>query len=505
MSSHREAPAISKDAVADSTDLYAFVSPDDPSTVTIIANYLPGEAPFGGPNFYEFADDVLYRVNIDNDADGKPEIVYEFQFRTEVSNKATFLYNIGPITSLDSANWIRKQFYTVTRVAGGKQTVLGRNLPCPPCNIGPGSTSNYESLASAAVHKLGSGHTVFAGQRLDPFYVDLGSIFDLGDLRPLNKVGPLKLAATHGVDSLSQMNVQSIALRIPKTALTSDGSNPGNPAKQVSVIGVWTSASRRKSVIHNGDGTTTQTGPYVQVSRLGNPLVNEAVIPMAFKDAWNSDVPAGDSEYAKFVANPELQSLLNVLYKGAFPNLAALASSGKPRADLEAVLLTGLPSGVVSGFQNSTGKHARRPVAAEHGDRAEHEAQRRRPGLRRRRRLSEWPPAGRRRRHDHPACSRRPALPADRQDLQGRCGGVARRRRPGPEQQRVPVALPLPRDAVQRLRHEAARGVEIESPRCTRKQSSTAMVALRTATRLASAPRRRARASRSTSGAGAAR
>ena len=197
---------------------------------------------------------------------------------------------------------------------------------------------------------------MFAGQRLDPFYVDLGSIFDLGDLRPLNKVGPLKLAATHGVDSLSQMNVQSIALKVPKTALTKHGSNPTDASKPSSVIGVWTSASRRKSVIHNGDGTTTQTGPYVQVSRLGNPLVNEAVIPMAFKDGWNADAPAGDSKYAKFVANPELQSLLNVLYAGAFPNLAALASSGKPRADLEAVLLTGLPSGIVPGFQNNTGK-----------------------------------------------------------------------------------------------------------------------------------------------------
>ena len=142
MSSHREAPAISKDAVADSTDLYAFVSPDDPSTVTIIANYLPGEAPFGGPNFYEFGDDVLYSINIDNDADGKPEIVYEFRFRTEISNKGTFLYNVGPITSLDSATWIRKQFYAVTRVEHAKRTVLGQDLACPLCNIGPGSTSN---------------------------------------------------------------------------------------------------------------------------------------------------------------------------------------------------------------------------------------------------------------------------------------------------------------------------------------------------------------------------
>src|SRR5579863_9756354 len=319
MSSHREAPSISKDPAADSTDLYAFVSPDDSNTVTIIANYLPGEAPFGGPNFYEF------------------------DFRTEVSNNATFLYNIGPITSLSSSAWIRKQFYSVTRVENGKRTLLGRDLACPPCNIGPGSTSNYASLASAAIHGLGGGHTVFAGQRLDPFYVDLGSIFDLGDLRPLNNVGPLKLAATHGLDSLSQMNVQSIALKVPKTALTKNRSNPSD-------------VSKATSVIRAGNGSTTRTGPYVQVSRMGNPLVNEAVIPMALKDGWNADVPAGDAQYAKFVAHPELQSLLNVLYKGAFPNLAALASSGKPRADLEAVLLTGLPSGIVPGFQNNTGK-----------------------------------------------------------------------------------------------------------------------------------------------------
>jgi hypothetical protein len=298
---------------------------------------------------------VLYRLNIDNNADGKPEIVYEFEFRTEISNNATFLYNVGPITSLDSATWIRKQFYTVTHVEKGKRTVLGKNLACPPCNIGPGSTSNYGALAASAVHQLSGGHTVFAGQRLDPFYVDLGSIFDLGDLRPLNNVGPLKLAATNGLDSLSQMNVQSIALQVPKTALTKHGVSPTDVAAPTSVIGVWTSASRRKSVIHLGDGTTSQAGPYVQVSRLGNPLVNEAVIPMAFKDGWNADAPAGDAKYAKFVGHPELQSLLNVLYAGAFPNLAALASSGKPRADLEAILLTGLPSGIVTGFQNSTG------------------------------------------------------------------------------------------------------------------------------------------------------
>ena len=258
------------------------------------------------------------------------------------------------------------------------------------------------------------------------------------------------------------MNVQSIALKVPKTALTRDGSNPTDVTQPGSVIGVWTSASRRKSVIHNGDGTTTQTGPYVQVSRLGNPLVNEAVIPMAFKDAWNADQPAGDSQYAKFVANPELQSLLNVLYAGAFPNLAALASSGKPRADLEAVLLTGIPSGIVPGFQNNTGSTLAdqlrlnmavpptkkpNPGGLAFGDAAGY---------------PERPPAGRRRCDDRPACGRRSALSADRQDLQGRRGGVARQRRPRLEQHRLPVELPLPRDAGERVRHQAAGGVAME-------------------------------------------
>ncbi len=201
-------------------------------------------------------------------------------------------------------------------------------------------------------HCVGGGHTVFAGQRLDPFYVDLGSIFDLGDLRPLNKVGPLKLAATHGVDSLSQMNVQSIALKVPKTALTRHGSNPSDVAKPGSVIGVWTSASRRKSVIHNGDGTNTQTGPYVQVSRLGNPLFNEVLVPLGRKDRWNASQPSDDENFADGVKHPELAGLLPVLYPGVFPNLAALSAD---RADLVAILLTGIPAGIVPGFQNNTG------------------------------------------------------------------------------------------------------------------------------------------------------
>src|SRR5438105_9382106 len=148
MSSHREAPEISKDPVADNTDSYVFVSPDSPNTVTIIANYIPLEAPDGGPNFFEFGEDVLYEIHIDNDADGIDDITYQFRFHTQVRNPNTFLYNTGQITSIDSPNWNRPQFYSVTMVdENGHSTTLATGLACPPCNIGPRSTPNYPALA----------------------------------------------------------------------------------------------------------------------------------------------------------------------------------------------------------------------------------------------------------------------------------------------------------------------------------------------------------------------
>src|SRR3954447_5399049 len=168
MSSHREAPEISKDPVADSSDLYAFVSPDKPDTVTLIANYVPMQLPASGPNFFEFGDDGLYEIHIDNNGDGRPDIPYQFRFRVELANDRTFLYNTGPIESLDSDNWNRKQFYSVTRVdSQGRAAVLAKKVPCPPVNIGPLSTPDYAKLADAALCKLSNGATVFAGQRAD--------------------------------------------------------------------------------------------------------------------------------------------------------------------------------------------------------------------------------------------------------------------------------------------------------------------------------------------------
>jgi hypothetical protein len=363
MSSHRESPEMSKDPVADSTDLYAFVSPDDPSTVTIIANYVPLESPDGGPNFYEFGDDVLYAINIDNTGDGKADISYQFRFTNNITNPATFLYNTGPITSLSSSSWNRRQHYTVTRVAKGKSTVLGTNLACPPCNIGPLSTPNYPSLAQSAVHSLPGGGQVFAGQRAEGFFVDLGSIFDLAILRPfeqdhatfgLANTGIGAMAA--GVNSTAGVNVHSIAIQVPKSDLAKGGATPTDASSAASVIGVWTTASRQKARVLNGSkGTEVTSGPWVQVSRLGNPLVNEVVVPMSKKDYWNAQAPANDKQFAAAVLNPELAQLLPVLYPGVFPNLAAYNKAAPHRADLVAIFHTGLPTGVVTGFQNSMG------------------------------------------------------------------------------------------------------------------------------------------------------
>jgi hypothetical protein len=356
MSSHREAPEISKDPVADSTDAYFFVSPDKPGMVTMIANYIPLEDPAAGPNFFEFGDDVLYEIYVDNNGDAKPEVTYQFRFQVQVKNPNTFLYNTGAISSLTDPNWNRVQTYSVTRLnAAGAPTVLATGLLCPPCNIGPHSTPTYAALAQEAVHALPSGETVFAGQRREGFYVDLGSVFDLADLRPFDQlhINPVSKAGQPGVDSTKNKNVHSIAIQAPVSMLTVDGSTPTDATSSKAVLGMWTSASRQSvSLRFTGAAGSRSVGPFQQVSRLGQPLINEAVIPMGLKDDWNANPPASDSKYVGFYQHPEVAKLLPILYPGVFPNLAKLTAA---RADLVAILLTGLPAGIIPGFQNYTG------------------------------------------------------------------------------------------------------------------------------------------------------
>jgi len=388
MSSHREAPEISYDPVADSTDVYAFVSPDRPNTVTLIANYVPLQKPDGGPNFYQFGNDVLYEIKIDNNGDGLPDTIYQFTFENPPVTAAaqSFLYNTGPISFSHGKylNWNRPQTYTVTKVQylGPDRMVstktLGSGLRCPPCNIGPLSTPDYLSLVDAAIFPLSGGSLVFAGQRNEGFYVDLGAIFDLGDLREFqpdhNTFGLANtglMSGMPGINSTRALNVQTIAIQVPTNDLTAHGYIPTSPTASNAVIGIWTTASRQKvrmlgeHGMGDDDGrpnvTPMNTGPYVQVSRLGSPLFNELLVALADKDYWNSQPPDLDSQFIADVGNPVLAQLLPTLYPGVFPNLAAYnnahGNSSAARPDLIAILLTGIPPGVIApSFTTYTGK-----------------------------------------------------------------------------------------------------------------------------------------------------
>ena len=248
--------------------------------------------------------------------------------------------------------WNKRQFYSVTRVKDGKATVLAEGLASPPCNIGPFSTPDYVALAQAAVHTLPSGETVFAGQRAEGFYVDLGSVFDLLDLRPFQQLHLNPIAAAPGVNGTNRLNVHTIAVQLPKTMLTRDGSNPTNPDDPRSIIGVYASASRRKAKILEHRADIKEAGPWVQVSRLGSPLVNEVMIPLGLKDLWNTQRPRDDKQFLAHVQKQEVAGLLPVLYPGVFPHLAAYT---KARADMVAIFLTGIPAGIITGFQNFSG------------------------------------------------------------------------------------------------------------------------------------------------------
>ena len=375
MSSHREAPEISKDPAADSTDVYAFVSPDNADTVTLIANFIPFQNPDGGPNFYAFGTDVLYEIHIFNTAVAspgqKPDITYQFRFTETYKTGNSYMYNTGTIGVNASGagdskypNLNRTQTYSVTKVtkSNNSSIMIGDNIPVPPCNVGIHSTPNYAQYVPPAIVGLSDGSTVFAGQRADPFFVDLGAVFDLADLRPLQFLHTGPLFPAPGVDSFTGVNVFTIALQIPKTKLTSNSTNPTDVMSPTSVIGVYASASRQSELRTVGQ-PTVQSGDYVQVARLGNPLFNEVLVGIARKDEWNHSDPTKDAAFVDGVSNPEIARGLPALYPLPFMNLAYynshnINSKGQQapeRNDLVAILLTGVPATVIPGFQNFTG------------------------------------------------------------------------------------------------------------------------------------------------------
>jgi hypothetical protein len=273
-----------------------------------------------------FDDDVSYYINIDNVGDAQDHIRYEFKFHTTRQNPNTFLYNTGVVTSLTDPDLNVRQTYSITRIDNGSETVLASDLPVAPAFVGPKSMPDYASLAKAAVQTLNDGTKVFVGPRDDPFFVDLAAIFDLLTIRkpPGNQGG--------GIDGLGGFDVMTIALQIPKTRLTSDGQAPN---ADNSVIGIYNSAERPANRTINGDGTVSVSGGDMQVSRLGNPLVNEVVIPLKDKDKFNATKPTGDGAFLSYVLNPELAGLLTALY--------GIPTPPAPRNDLVAVFLTGIP------------------------------------------------------------------------------------------------------------------------------------------------------------------
>src|SRR2546426_4606809 len=305
-SSHREAPLISEDPSADNTDTYVFRSPDRPDSVTIISNYIPGEDPAAGPNWYTFSPSARYVVYADKNGDGKPDITWRFTFK-----------NRAPVAFLQNT----QQEYTVTRLDSKASRVVGSGLLTPPDNIGPRSTPNYHALAMAGVHDLNDGSKVFAGQRDDSFFGDIGAAFDLVAIR--KGTG----ASGGGKDFFAGYGVHTVSLQVPLSQLDNGGNH---------IVGIWSATDRPKVTVEVKAKKVRRTKKWVQVSRLGNPLINELLIPTGLKDKWNASTPDKDKQFEQYYSSPVLAKLLNQLY----PQFGPFQESN--RTDLVSVLLTGL-------------------------------------------------------------------------------------------------------------------------------------------------------------------
>lgn len=357
-SSHAEAPLTSMDRYADNTDVYAFRSTESGRSgyATIIANFVPFQDPSGGPQFYRFDDNVLYEIKIDNTGDGQPDITYQFQFTTQIVNENTILgHNAanenGVIGSLNDADYNMPQTYTVRRIdhrSGRRGHIVASGLRTPPSNVGPRVTPNYETnLGQPSVYNLPNGGRVFAGQRDEGFFIDVGAVFDGLAFR--------SIGASGGVDTLRSFNVNSIAIEVPIQELTRSGAVPSSPTSADAVVGIYSTASRRAVRVINGPHTTN--GPWRQVSRLGNPLVNEVVIPLGLKDAFNASDPTQDAVAVPAVLDPELPKLIQFVFAnyGDFNgNRLNINIPPAPRNDLAQIFALGIPVNSVTGPNYTT-------------------------------------------------------------------------------------------------------------------------------------------------------
>jgi hypothetical protein len=338
--SHREAPLIANDPTADNTDFYAFRSWTNPSNVVFILNTIPLQEPGGGPNYFNFGDDVLYKISVDSNGNGQDDLSYEVRFKTELRGALTGLelplsyVALPPITALDgpgSDGLILRQSYTVTQVRGHNRVDLStKTMFAVPSNVGPLTMPNYEALAAQGIYDLANGGKVFAGQRDETFYLDLGAAFDTLNFR---RTPPVLTPAEDandavnpfGNDQLSGYNISTIAIEVPISSVT------GNPN---AVIGAYASMSRQKVRVlreSSDDKDNVSAGPWVQVSRMANPLVNELIIGTDQKDKWNASDPSQEAQFVNFYLNSRLATAINLRFGTHIPTTN--------RADLVNVLL----------------------------------------------------------------------------------------------------------------------------------------------------------------------
>jgi uncharacterized protein DUF4331 len=363
-SSHREAPGITEQPKVDASDFYIFRSyePGREDYVTFIANYIPLQAPYGGPNYFTMDPDAIYEIHIDNDGDAVEDVTFQFDFNNTLANDgagialqigdatvAIPLRTAGAITGAASDPLNEIESFTLTHITGDRRSgtaepVTGAggatSFTKPLDYVGTKTIPDYESYANSLIHDItipgcDVGGKVFVGQRAEAFAVNLGAIFDLVNLVPLE--GSIENVRAND-DLVGEFNVTSLAIEVPIACVTGEGNG---------VIGAWTTASLPQGEVEDPSPTYAATsqygGAYVQQSRLSNPLVNEVVIGLPDKDLFNAAEPTQDSALAVYVTNPTLPALVDILFRDALGATDNIAPSNLPRNDLVAAFLTGFP------------------------------------------------------------------------------------------------------------------------------------------------------------------
>ncbi len=343
--SHRNGPLLLEDQTANLNDFYIFRSYEQGRSDRLVMSMSAQgfQNPDNGPSYYKFSDSVLYRFNVNNSRglDGNPDLVVDFVFHTTLRQNNTFLSYLGPITTIDSTGILLYQTYNVVvrNLKTGQTSFFttdknGHALSVAPPNQGPKGTPNYETnLGAPSVFELSNGMRVFAGPRDDAFYFDSGATFDFLNFRPPAPV--LSGTADSGqgaafpaaVDGFAGYNISLIAVEMPISMATADGSVPTDPKSATAKIGGWASTLRQIVTVRPSPNDPVHFGEYVQVDRVGNPLTVEALIPLPLKDFWNRSAPADDAQFAQFIGDPFFAS-------GVLNGVFGVKVPPAPRADL---------------------------------------------------------------------------------------------------------------------------------------------------------------------------